>query len=552
MYTSYNSEIFKSVHKYTTLNGKTTYSGIQIATKLNQKNGQFYPLIDAIDIDWNGAKIPSFPNFLIYTTEDLIYVLDELNKANDSSLLHQEIQNIWNQINEITASYVTHTYLSNFIDEHLQKTLTAGEFISISEDNVISAYGLPTYTYLADEYTSKFLYDSLNEFVTTQIYTKVESDERASYWASTYVAAVVDGAPQAFDTLKEIADWILKQNRYTPVDREEVYENWKEDTYYYLDEETGEYKPVPDAEFAREHDEYTYYKVENWFTDITDLLERMGKIEGTVGGFYEDNGIITYTGLFKDIHDLEFKYTELSEFTDQLGSRVEDAEKKALDAVSKSEEAYLKAEDALSTANDALEEVAYSVEKSSEAYDMAYKASQDVGVPSIPNGYVEITDIESEDDFNKNKELFGDLWIKEGNSFKKASSYDPDQTYFYYQEYVEGTGLTKRVEDVENTMHEYDERLTLNEKRATEALYGLHTDNTKSSYITLNILDEKYEDNYNSDRTIHITTQEASIDPISGEVYSDGMMTLKSCTDSFAYLSSWLLLGLTDDDDKTI
>ena len=43
---------------------------------------------------------------------------------------------------------------------------------------------------------------------------------------------LVGGADEAFDTLKEISDWILSQNRYVEVTPQEVIDNWKENTYF--------------------------------------------------------------------------------------------------------------------------------------------------------------------------------------------------------------------------------------------------------------------------------------------------------------------------------
>ena len=78
---SYNKEIFTNVNKYTEFNGKITYNGILVASKLNQKNGQEYALIDSIDIDWNNAWVSSFgDSTYLNTTEDLINLLNLLNR----------------------------------------------------------------------------------------------------------------------------------------------------------------------------------------------------------------------------------------------------------------------------------------------------------------------------------------------------------------------------------------------------------------------------------------------------------------------------------------
>lgn len=70
---TYNSKIFTNVNKW---DDNPTYFGILVSGKLNQLNGQDYPILDAIDIDWDGAYVKNF-NTYINTTEDLINLLDK-------------------------------------------------------------------------------------------------------------------------------------------------------------------------------------------------------------------------------------------------------------------------------------------------------------------------------------------------------------------------------------------------------------------------------------------------------------------------------------------
>ena len=59
------SERFTNVKKY---DEAGSYIGLQIVSKLNQKNGQDYKLLDSIDIDWNGAWL-AVANAYINNTE---------------------------------------------------------------------------------------------------------------------------------------------------------------------------------------------------------------------------------------------------------------------------------------------------------------------------------------------------------------------------------------------------------------------------------------------------------------------------------------------------
>ena len=111
-----------------------------MSSKLNQKNGQDYKLLDAIDIDWNGAFVSS-ANVHLNTTEDLIWLLNEINKNSNIDIINKDLESIWKQINEITSSYVTTTTLSEILNESWQQKLIGGNHIKI-EDNVITTYNL--------------------------------------------------------------------------------------------------------------------------------------------------------------------------------------------------------------------------------------------------------------------------------------------------------------------------------------------------------------------------------------------------------------------------
>lgn len=99
---SYNYNIFTNVHKW---DNEYTYLGIQVSGKLNQYNGQDYPILDAIDIDWNGAYVSAL-NSYVYTTEDLIKLFNQLGNF-DTSINNNLINNYYNkqQFEEIFNNY---------------------------------------------------------------------------------------------------------------------------------------------------------------------------------------------------------------------------------------------------------------------------------------------------------------------------------------------------------------------------------------------------------------------------------------------------------------
>jgi len=94
---SYNYNIFTNVHKW---DNEYTYLGIQVSGKLNQYNGQDYKILDAIDIDWNGAYIKEL-NSYVYTTEDLINLFNVLSDTDK------------NISNNITSNYYTKNEFDN-------------------------------------------------------------------------------------------------------------------------------------------------------------------------------------------------------------------------------------------------------------------------------------------------------------------------------------------------------------------------------------------------------------------------------------------------------
>lgn len=547
---SYNSNIFTDVNKISQVGDKITYNGILLASKLNQKNGQDYKLLDAIDIDWNGAVL-SFMGSPIYTSDDLMYALEILNKNNDLGELNKNVESIIEQLEQIKNSYITYSYLDTFISESLQEKLIPGSYISISDDNVISVYNLPTYEYLSDTYTTQYSFNLLSEYVYDSIYDKDTSDKRAAYFASYYVSLVVAEAPEAFDTLKEIADWILDQNEYIPVDKDDIINNWQDDLYYYLDEESGEYKKVPDVDFVESHPEYKYFKVKNYLTDISDLLDRVDILENKVGDkiWNEDTQTYTTSGIYSDINNLEYYLTLLQEYVDSLSSSVDNAVNTANTAYSEAKSAKEKAEEAISTANTALTETAYAKEISEEAYKVAKKASEDVGLPSIPADYVQIPyeDLESFKEENPDKTILE----KTGqNSYVVAKEpFIGGREYYYYREYVEGTGLTGRVEKVESDIDNVY-GIALDAKlEAQKSLFNLSTAYT-SDYVKAELTPDKFNDS--PYRLLTIDTKEGKIDATTGEIYSDGLVSIETCSDIYAYMSSWLILGLDEEDIKSI
>ena len=86
---SYSSR-FTNVNKY---DETGSYTGIQIASKLNQKNGQDYKLLDAIDIDWNGAWLAVAGSY-INNTEELLDAIDKIGELSDFTWINNTLNNL--------------------------------------------------------------------------------------------------------------------------------------------------------------------------------------------------------------------------------------------------------------------------------------------------------------------------------------------------------------------------------------------------------------------------------------------------------------------------
>ena len=552
----YNQNIFTDVNKYVSDGkGNVTYTGILIASKLNQKNGQDYPLLDAIDIDWNGSWIESMSTYL-YTTEDLIAVLDHLSRSNESSKLWDEINKIWNQINEITASYVTYSYLEDHLSTYWQRKLLSGDFIQIDEEtNTIHAYGLPTYEYLESTYTNNHDFRALIEHLHNDYYDKPQTEQVAYQAAYNAIQLVIDGADNAFDTLKEVADWILEQNLWVKVPLTEIKEvkaseNWPENYYYTFDEETGEYTPVNNIldvdDVTQDNAGYSiYWKKENYLIELKRLITRVNSLDDRVGfEFYdEETYTYTYTGLFWDIEDLRQTDKSIINELNRLDKEVEKANKLSSTAYTMGYTAYNTAYIAYGIAYEALEQSFESIGKASLAYEMAYTAIVKVGDEHIDAGWVNVDIAYISAYTTLGYEFY--YFDEEGNRYDATEPYDPEKEYFYYREYVPGTGLTGRVEVVEEKADKALTTANVALVSSYESLYHLSVNNSNSTYVNLGLHPEDF--NGSRDRVLTITTQEASMDRHSGEITSQGLVNISTALDIYAYMSSWMYLYVDHD-----
>ena len=535
----YNKNIFPNVNKISFDGNVYSYNGILIASKLNQKNGQGYKLLDAIDIDWNSAWISSLNTYL-NSTEDLVQALNDLNANSGVEELNKDLERVWNQINEITASYITHTILGEILSSY-QNTLIAGENI-ILRDNILTTYNIPTYSFLEENYLSQYRFTEYQNYITANYYNKLQTVVKIKEITKEKIDEVINGADSAFDTLKEIADWILEQNRYEPVEPQYVIDNWGKYEFFTKDEETGKYIKVEKVEDVVTDGSIQYYKLENYLTDIKELIEDVDKLEETVGYSYINMfGELSYTGILGDVKQIQQDVVRIDTTASEALKISSRAENKANEALEQSGIAYDMAYSGYVMAETAYGMAYEGYVHADLAYGMAYSSYVAVGQPSyVGRGWIEINfeDITTyQNDGNKIYYFDNDLL----KYYEITENFEEGTQYFINEPSIVGTGLTKRIEDAEKDILEIQDELGDLNTDLASMLYNLHVDNTYSSYVKLSLSPDEYTGD--SKRTIHIETLHSSFNPETGEVTVPGIPDISTICNIYTYASSWQFLG---------
>lgn len=537
---TYNSSIFTNVKKWSQDGDSISYNGILIASKLNQKNGQDYRLLDAIDIDWNGAWVRTLNTYL-HNTDDLIHALNAVNNNSGIQEINNELKEIWKQIDEISGSYVTTTELNELLKSDWQEKLVAGEFIKIDKNSyTISAYGLPTYEYLDATYATKYSVDNLRKLF-GNYYDKDQTLEQIKLKVKAAIDEVINGADSAFDTLKEIADWILGQNRYIEVTPEEVINNFEKDKYCYWDEENSRYVYVTDPSTVITDGSVQYYKVENYFTDVKELIDDVADLQETVGSVTQlPNGEYSYTGILKEVELLKFADKEIKSSIKNIANTATTAETIAREASKTASEAKEQSQLAYDTANEALDIAKEGIGNSNLAYEMAYSAYVSVGKPTTGTGSylpIDFLDVES---YASNGEIIY-FYSNTQNSYYIASEpYKNSLEYFIWDEIEYGNGLYRRVEVVEDRVDTFGNKIDILTDKTNKSLYNLHVNNSSSTYIKLSLSPSSF--NGDPSRTLSITTLEGSIDKDSGIITNDGIPSMGTIFDITSYMLNWQML----------
>lgn len=483
----YNKDRFTRVDKWDDMTN--SYKGILLSTKINQKNGQDYKLLDAIDIDWNRAWFGPTTSY-INSTEELFDAIESLDKS-------AQINAISEQLDEVVDTYVTQQQLEE-LTFNFQNILHYGEHIQIDpETNTISTYDLVS---------NQDLYDFSNSYVSHEFfdsyaYTRVQTDA----FVTEKIREIIGGADEAFDTIQEISEWIMDQTSFKPIDYSEI--NINSGTRYYIfNNETNKYMMV-NADYITEHPDEQYYVVASIREELVDIYDQIAYINDERIGqaiWDDEYGMYTYTGLLKEIDNLQQVDESILYDLNVIHGELETASHLSSVAYSTSYIAFGTANEAYSMAYSAYEMAKAGSSVSLDAYRMAYSAYTQVGHPSY-DGYFRLLTEEEKSQLNVGDPVY--IYLASQDYYMPSHYANDGLDYYVYVEPEEATGLHKAVEDVTLT--------------ANSALYNLHVDNTNSNgYINLTITPQSYEGD--KSRIIHLNTTKAEYSITTSNIGIDG------------------------------
>lgn len=495
-----------------------TYTGIQIASKLNQKNGQDYKLIDAIDIDWNNAWMNAARTY-INTTDDLFTAIDSVIDIDDLNEMRTNIETI-------LMTYVTKSELEEILN-HYQKPLKGGANIEIDEENFINAYGLLSLEEADERFTYKDTFNALVEELHSNYYLKPDADAKMIEISNLLIdERIIKNADERFNDLEKISSWILKQFRFVPIPYEEI--DLESDTEYYIKE--GDKYVLVDREYIESHPEEQYYISKDINEDISELVQRVDDIDIRVGNVYynEDTDTYTYTGIMYNLHDLYTRSTFLESQFRILSVEFQDVK----DTANRS---YNLAYDAINLAYNTYD---YSYETrllvlnatsyAEEAYIMAYDAIVKVGKKHSYSYFTELTSYDIEILLEDPEAFDTFIFLDENNMVPIKTVYHEDLDYQYYKfiPEVQATGIYKDIDELADISYAA-------KYSADNSLFRLNSEVSGTEYVDMAL--SPNENDGTNRRTIHLDIIEANVDIEDGTIIQDGIITTYSLFNSLSY-----------------
>ena len=256
---TYNTNIFTRVSKY---NKEGEPYGVLVSGKLNQYNQQGYPILDVIDIDWDGAYVNNL-NCYIYTTEDLINCLN-----------------------------ISYSNFKNYpSSSYLKTTLT-----TINNN----------FSYLDNKFT--------NQYQSTYQYLRKLDELLQNLDVS------IDNFK--YMTLDNISFFSVRYDEIVDPDTHQITHKGRD--YYLFDHTTYQYYPVNDYYVLNHPYEFYYMSaVKNMLLDmqlIEDIQDFIGEIT-----FDEDRQRYTYSGLLERLHNYDIDIENINEEINDVHNLAENA-----------------------------------------------------------------------------------------------------------------------------------------------------------------------------------------------------------------------------------
>ena len=370
---TYNPNIFTNINKY---DKDHNYRGIFVTGKFNQKNGQDFKILDAIDIDWDGAYVQKL-NTYFYTTEDVINAFNLLG-TNDETL------NDYLNDNFVTYSYLYDNHynkdeINNIIDENKENIIDT--ILGPVNENYNTLYKISEWIidksrYIKTDYINivenghlindkdYYIYLGNNQ------YEKVNEEYILANPYIDYYEFVFNDVIDLSASLAELRNKIGEEV-YNPITKEYTYSGIYinihnlDDNINYLSERVDDIEDLLDITYTTSNNSYylaynayitsksnektigyptknnIYEKIEKWDNDV---LIKIANNDNKVWAYNEDenlyyktsydpnyNGdyylyysVIPGTGLIKDIEDLNYKYNENSKLLYKLNIKNND------------------------------------------------------------------------------------------------------------------------------------------------------------------------------------------------------------------------------------
>ncbi|MBQ3415332.1 MAG: hypothetical protein IJH39_08330 [Clostridia bacterium] len=464
------SERFTNVKKY---DEAGSYIGLQIVSKLNQKNGQDYKLLDSIDIDWNGAWL-AVANAYINNTEELLEAIDHLGELSDYEWVHNQINQINENIDTILATYVTQSQLDEILAQY-QKPLQPGEHISIDSYNVISAYDILSEEVADSKYATITRVEDIADTLINNYYRKDDTQRIAHQIAIEEIQdKVIKNADERFNDLEKISNWI---------------------------------NSLPSE-----------------IMDSAYLTERVNRLDDVVGYaiYNESEDSYSYTGLLETQRD----YYAFAEATNEEMSRLRQS---VTSANQQSYVAYVTSYTAYDLAYTAYIAASETDGLAMAAYEMAYESVITIGVPHSYSYFSYLTQEEIEL-LNQDSHAIQVYSIRPDNlsGIPLPDVYRPDSglQYYTYTPEVNSTGFYKSLEEISAQAY-------IAQESADNALFRLYTRTNGTTYAKLEL--EPFINDGTNRRTMVLEIDEADIAEEDGLINKDGIITTYSLYNAFSY-----------------